>query len=55
MDFGVSEQKVRQLAERMAACGITEAHLQERFIRSQGPGGQHVNKASTCVELRHPP
>ena len=55
MDFGVSEQKVRQLAERMAACGITEADLQERFIRSQGPGGQHVNKASTCVELRHPP
>ncbi len=55
MNFGVSEQKVRQLAERMAACGITEAGLEERFVRSQGPGGQHVNKTSTCVELRHPP
>ncbi len=55
MDFGVSEQKVRQLAARMAACGITETELQERFVRSQGPGGQHVNKTSTCVELRHLP
>lgn len=55
MNFGVSEQKVRQLKERMAGCGITEAELQERFIRSQGPGGQHVNKTSSCVELRHRP
>ncbi len=55
MDFGVSEPKVRQLAARMAACGITEASLEERFVRSQGPGGQHVNKTSTCVELKHQP
>ena len=23
-----------------------------RFVHSSGPGGQHVNKASTAVELR---
>lgn len=32
-----------------------EEDLEERFVRSQGPGGQHVNKTSTCVVLRHLP
>ena len=32
-----------------------EQDLEERFVRSQGPGGQHVNKTSTCVVLRHRP
>ncbi|MDD5653153.1 MAG: peptide chain release factor-like protein [Candidatus Omnitrophica bacterium] len=27
----------------------------EKFIRSQGPGGQKVNKTSTCVYLKHVP
>jgi protein subunit release factor B len=34
---------------------ILENDLQERFIRAQGPGGQNVNKTSTCVYLKHIP
>ncbi|HPR65229.1 MAG TPA: alternative ribosome rescue aminoacyl-tRNA hydrolase ArfB [Thermoanaerobaculia bacterium] len=31
---------------------LEEKDLQETFVRSSGPGGQHVNKASTCVQLK---
>ncbi len=39
----------------MRRLGIREADLEERFVRAGGPGGQHVNKTSTCVLLRHRP
>jgi ribosome-associated protein len=31
---------------------IDEAELEERFVKASGPGGQHVNKTSSAVELR---
>lgn len=31
---------------------INEALIEERFVRASGPGGQHVNTASTAVQLR---
>jgi protein subunit release factor B len=39
----------------MAACGLKEDDLEESFVRSRGAGGQHVNKTSTCVQMRHAP
>lgn len=34
------------------AIALDEDELEERFVRASGPGGQHVNKTSTAVELR---
>ncbi|MDG2287262.1 MAG: peptide chain release factor-like protein, partial [Candidatus Marinimicrobia bacterium] len=31
---------------------IKKNDIKEAFIRSSGPGGQHVNKVSTAVQLR---
>jgi protein subunit release factor B len=53
--FPVSPEKASQLAQRMAALGVSEADLEESFVRSGGHGGQNVNKTSTCVMLVHRP
>jgi ribosome-associated protein len=34
------------------ALSLDEDELSWRFVRASGPGGQHVNKTSTAVELR---
>lgn len=34
---------------------IFEKDIKETFVRSSGPGGQNVNKVSTCVVLIHGP
>jgi protein subunit release factor B len=44
-----------QRAARLARLGLDVADFDEKFARSSGPGGQHVNKVSTAVTLRHVP
>ena len=46
-------EKEKSLREMMVRLGVREEDIVERFIRAQGPGGQNVNKVSTCVYLRH--
>jgi len=53
--FPVNLEKEQQLARRMAALGVRESDIDETFVRSDGHGGQNVNKTSTCVMLLHRP
>lgn len=51
----VSAEKIKEIEQRMQALGVSEADFEESFIRSSGPGGQKVNKSSSCVYLVHIP
>jgi protein subunit release factor B len=53
--FAVSDQKNRWLITHMTELGVREEELEERFVRSSGRGGQHVNKTSSAVQVRHLP
>lgn len=34
---------------------LNEKDLEEQFVKGSGPGGQNVNKRSSCVVLIHKP
>jgi protein subunit release factor B len=53
--FPVRPEKEKALKEKLKSLGIYEKDLHETFVRSQGHGGQNVNKTSTCVHLKHIP
>jgi protein subunit release factor B len=53
MNFGVTRKKQEELEARMSALGVCEADIEEKYIRSSGPGGQNVNKTASCVYLKH--
>ena len=55
VNLGVSPEKEKALREKLRRFNILEEDLKESFVRSQGPGGQNVNKTSTCVYLKHIP
>ena len=42
-------------ASRLTRLRLDLADFEEKFTRSSGPGGQHVNKVSTAVSLCHRP
>lgn len=47
--------KLEELRERMENLSVLEEEFRETFVRSSGPGGQKVNKTSSCVYLVHLP
>ena len=53
--FNVSEAKDSQLTRRMSRLGVRELDIVEKFVKGSGPGGQKINKTSSCVWLRHLP
>ena len=55
INFGVTERKRHELELRMHKCNLFENDIEEKFVRSSGPGGQKANKTSTCVHLKHIP
>ena len=42
-----------ELHRRMIRLRVNEGDLVERFIRGSGPGGQKINKTSSCVQIKH--
>jgi ribosome-associated protein len=40
------------MIEITPALSIEDGEIEESFVRASGPGGQHVNKTSTAVQLR---
>jgi len=52
-EFAVSAEKNRWLRQKMLELGVHEEDLEESFVRSSGNGGQHVNKTSSSVQLKH--
>ena len=53
--FGVTREKEAALQAAMREYGVREEEIAEKFVRASGKGGQKVNKASTCVYLKHLP
>ena len=53
--FKISAEKEKALVERMRQLQVSEKDLEETFVRASGPGGQKVNKTSSCVFIRHIP
>ena len=52
---GVTPTKQNELMRRLAALGIVEDDLEEKFVRASGPGGQKINNTSIAVSLKHLP
>jgi protein subunit release factor B len=55
LTLGVRPEKQEALRKKMASLGIRESDILEKFIHGGGRGGQKINKAASCVYLKHVP
>jgi protein subunit release factor B len=55
VESSVGRTKTEAVLSEMKRLGLFEADIVERFILGSGPGGQKINKTSSCVHLRHEP
>lgn len=51
----ITPEKEQELVRRMTALGVLADDIEETFVRAGGPGGQKINKTSSCVVLCHRP
>ncbi len=53
--MSISTEKENAITARMQELCVSDNDFEETFVRSSGPGGQKVNKSSSCVYLVHIP
>jgi len=53
--MNASQDKQKALEAKLDRLGVGKKDVIEKFVRSSGPGGQKVNKTSSCVYLKHIP
>lgn len=53
-NFPVSPAKIEELKNRIQRLNINLNEIEEQFTRGGGPGGQKINKTSSCVILHYP-
>ncbi len=53
--MGPSPAKITALNQKIEQLGLKKTDFIESFARSSGKGGQHVNKTSSAVRVRHIP
>ena len=48
-------ETIQRIQSRMELAELTDADIEETFVRGSGSGGQKINKTSSCVQLKHIP
>ena len=48
-------ETIQRIQSRMELAELTDADIEETFVRGSGSGGQKINKTSSCVQLKHVP